>query len=513
MSNRVHAQDFAAHPLALLAAVFALGVLGASGDRLSLALLLASAAVLSVLALASLLCGRLQMATVLLMAAMLFLGWSLAVIEREAVPARQLRRLLNDGVIAVGQPVEVTGVLARDPEISSERWYLFLKVQSVRVKNTDLMAAGEVVLLAPISDQVAQAEVAQLDLRYGARIRVMTIVERADSLRNPGVSSFTEYLDRQGYEATGFIKSPLLIERLENERVFLPLAWLYEWRRKLQAQIDAHFARETAGVLDAAFLGNRYGLSRSTAERFRDGGTFHVLVISGLHITFLGGLVFLIARRLTKKRALQFLLSVVVLWGYALAVGAESSVVRAALMFSVVLLAPLVSRRASSLNALGGAALGLLVIHPANLLDPSFQLTFVSVLAIVMFAWPLLEKLNAVGAWRPTRETPYPPVCPSWLRSLAESLYWSERQERREAERLNYWYRLFKSPLAAKLERLQLQRLLRYTFAAIAVSVCVQLTLLPFLVIYFHRLSVASLVLNIWVSLLLAGVALFAGIA
>ncbi|MDQ1706863.1 MAG: competence protein ComEC [Pyrinomonadaceae bacterium] len=513
MSNRVHAQDFAAHPLALLAAVFALGVLGASGDRLSLASLLASAAVMSVLALASLLCGRLQMATVLLMAAMLFLGWSLAVIEREEVPARQLRRLLNDGVIAVGQPVEVTGVLARDPEISPERWYLFLKVQSVRVKDTELVAAGEVVLLMPVAGQEAQAEVGQLDLRYGARIRVMTIVERADSFRNPGVSSFTEYLDRQGYEATGFIKSPLLIERLENERVFLPLAWLYEWRRKLQAQIDAHFARETAGVLDAAFLGNRYGLSRSTAERFRDGGTFHVLVISGLHITFLGGLVFLIARRLTKKRALQFLLSVVVLWGYALAVGAESSVVRAALMFSVVLLAPLVSRRASSLNALGGAALGLLVIHPANLLDPSFQLTFVSVLAIVMFAWPLLEKLSAVGAWRPTRETPYPPVCPSWLRSLAESLYWSERQERREAERLNYRYRLFKSPLAARLERLQLQRLLRYTFAAIAVSVCVQLTLLPFLVIYFHRLSVASLVLNIWVSLLLAGVALFAGIA
>ena len=37
------------------------------------------------------------------------------------------------------------------------------------------------------------------DLRYGARIRVMTVLERADSFRNPGVSSFTEYLDRKGY--------------------------------------------------------------------------------------------------------------------------------------------------------------------------------------------------------------------------------------------------------------------------------------------------------------------------
>lgn len=143
-------------------------------------------------------------------------------------------------------------------------------------------------LLAPISSKSIEQEFAELDLRYGARIRVMTILERSDSFRNPGVSLFTEYLDRKGYDATGFVKSPLLIERLENTRVFLPLAWLYEWRRNLQAEIDSRFSRDTAGVLDAAMLGNRYNLSHSTAERFREGGTFHVLVISGLHITFSG---------------------------------------------------------------------------------------------------------------------------------------------------------------------------------------------------------------------------------
>ncbi len=114
----------------------------------------------------------------------------------------------------------------------------------------------------------------------------MTRLERADSFRNPGVSSFTEYLDREGYDATGMVKSPLLIERLKNERVFLPLAWLYDWRRTVQAAIHSHFSKDTAGVLDAALLGNRYFLSQSTSERFREGGTFHVLVISGLQYNF-----------------------------------------------------------------------------------------------------------------------------------------------------------------------------------------------------------------------------------
>src|SRR5207237_5231328 len=129
--------------------------------------------------------------------------------------------------------------------------------------------------------------------------------------------------------------------------------------------------------------------------------------------------------------------------------------------FTVVVLAPLVSRRASSLNALGASALALLAWRPSDLLDPSFQLTFASVAAIVLLSWPLLEKLSAVGAWRPTRETPYPPSCSLWLRRFCESLFWSKQKWRSELEQTNYTYRLFKTPSAKLLERFHLQRALR----------------------------------------------------
>jgi competence protein ComEC len=507
------AQVFAAHPLAQLAVAFALGILCVTFLAVQLWLLLSIAALTTLIAFTFLLKKRLKFATTSVILAALFAGASLASIEQKKVPANQLKRLLNEGTLRVGEPVELTGVLERDPELAPDRLYLFLRVQRLRFNQTERGASGEILLLAPISGNNVQHELDQLDLRYGARIRVMTLLERADSFRNPGVSSFTEYLDRKGYDATGFVKSPMLIERLGNERVFLPLAWLYEWRRHLQMEIDSRFANDTAGVLDAALLGNRYKLSRSTSERFREGGTFHVLVISGLHITFLGGLVFLLARRFTTNRTLQFLLSVAVLWAYSLAVGAESSVVRAALMFTVVLLAPLVSRRASSLNALGGAGLVLLAWRPNDLLDPSFQLTFVSVLAIVIFAWPLLEQMSAVGTWRPTRQTPYPPACAPWLRSFCESLFWREQEARHELKRANYRYNLFKAPMAATLERMHLQRLLRYGFGAIVVSACVQIALLPFQVVYFHRLSFASFLLNIGVSVMMAAVAMVAGVA
>lgn len=503
-------------PLAQLAAALALGILAHTVFVVPLILAIVASALVTILAVSALLTRKIGHATILVTISALVLGFTLASIEDFHVPQNQLKRLLEQkgaNEIAVGEPVELTGVLARDPELGPDRWYLNVRAESIRSRNVERKVSGVVTLLVPVTKRSTEVELRHLDLRYGARIRVMMELERSDSFRNPGVSSFTEYLDRKGYDATSFVKSSLLIERLENTRVFLLLAWLYEWRRKLQEELDSRFAPETAGVLDATLLGNRYKLSRPTSERFREGGTFHVLVISGLHITFLGGFVFLFARRLTKNKAAQFLVPAAVLWAYALAVGAESSVIRAALMFTIVLLAPLVSRRPNSLSALGAAAIALLVWRPSDLLDPSFQLTFASVLAIVILAWPVIQKTSAIGSWRPTRETPFPPSVAPWLRTICEVLFWSEREWLRELKRTNYTYKLFKSPLAKSLERLRVQRALRYIFAATVVSVSVQLALLPFQVVYFHRLSLASLVLNIGVSAMMAGVVVTAALS
>lgn len=513
MSNRRPAFAVAVYPLAQLACAFALGILGGTFLAHVFWWFVSCGALISAGLIAALLKDKLQLATALAFCATLLLGAALANVELRVVPSDQIRRLLESGTIKVGEPVELTGVLEQEPELAPERLFLRLRVRRIRAGNIERQTTGVVMLLARVVSGTNESEFEALDLHYGATLRVLTRLERADDFRNPGVSSFTEYLDRQGYDASALVKSPLLIERLENERVLLPLAWLYDWRRTVQIAIHQHFSSDTAGVLDAALLGNRYFLSQSTSERFREGGTFHVLVISGLHITFLGALVFFMARRFTRNEGVQFILSTTVLWGYALAVGGEASVVRAALMFTVVILAPLVSRHASSLNALGSSAFVLLVWRPGDLLDPSFQLTFASVAAIVLLCWPLLEKIRAVGAWRPTRETPYPPACAPWLKSFCESLFWSERQWHSEQDQTNYACKLLKTPSAKMLESLHLQRGLRYAFSSIVVSAGVQIVLLPLLVVYFHRLSFASLLLNIAVSVTMAALALVAMLA
>jgi competence protein ComEC len=453
---------------------------------------------------------HLTLASAFLITAFFCTGFALSLISSRAPAPNRIARMYDEGTITSAEPVEITGIIQGQPEAAPDSFYLTLRAESIRSKGTDRSASGTVLLLAHAREQRVSEEYDALELRHGARVRVMTTLDREETFRNPGASSFTEYLERKNYDATGVIKSPLLVERLDDERVLVPLAWTYEWRQHLEKEFSQRFSPETAGVLGAALLGNHYKISQAAAERFRAGGTFHVLVISGLQIAFIGGLVLLIVRRLTRRRWLQFLFAASFLWAYTIAVGADASVVRSALMFTILALGPVVARRAKTVNSLGGAALALLVWQPNDLFDPSFQLTFLSVLAIVALAVPIMLRMQQVGLWRPTMETPYPPDCPRWFRLLSEALFWSDREWRKELAASNISYRLFKAPIAARLERRHVQRLLRFAVAAIVVSASVQIGMLPLLVIYFHRLSIASLLLNIFIGVLMAGLAFVA---
>jgi competence protein ComEC len=505
---------FASSPLLVLAGAMSVGILvqhySTPEWRPTPALTIAPGFGLMLLAIGLISKKKLTGASLALIAAFFFAGHVLATVETRPAAPDRLSKMLDAGLIASDEPVEVTGVVQGQPESAPDSFYLTLQVEKISVKGHLRDAAGTVLLLAHVSGDRVQAEFKTLELRHGARLAVMTTLDRDEGFRNPGVAPFTEYLERKGYDATGEIKSPLLMERLDDATVFLPLAWTYEWREHLQREFDARFSPETAGVLSAALLGNRYNISRSAAERFRAGGTFHVLVISGLQIAFIGGLVFFITRSLIRRKLLQFFMAASFMWAYTIAVGAEASVARAALMFTLAVFAPVVWRRSNSLNVIGGAGLALLVLRPENLFDPSFQLTFLSVLSIVSLAVPIMQNMQRVGSWRPARETPYPPECARWFRVTSEALFWSERDWQAELAASNISYRLFKTPLAARLERWHVQRLSRFALAAVIVSASVQIGLLPLTVIYLHRLSIAALALNIFVGVLMAALAFVA---
>ena len=504
-------------PLFILSVALTVGLLCArvpeTQSRVVLVLCVSLSAALSAVSVLLVRSRKSFAASVCVVTAFLLTGLSLGIADTSTRARNRLSLLYEQGTIAEGDPVDLTATVDGMPERAPDRIYVRVRAQKLTFKQIEYNCAGVVFLTAHVADDERRRAFDALELRHGARIRVMVALDREDTFRNPGVMQLTEYLERNDFEATGVIKSPLLVERLDDDTVFLPLGWLYDWRETLQQKFAATFSAETSGVLNAALLGNRYGLSQSAADRFRAGGTFHVLVISGMQISFIGALVFFGAGWFTRKRIWRFAIATFLIWSYTVAVGSDAPVARAALMFTLVILAPVIWRRANSLNVIGATALMLLVWRPKNLFDPSFQLTFLSVLAIVLLAVPLMQTMQRVGSWVPTGLTPYPPQCSDWFRKLSEALFWSEAKWRAELAASNINYRLFKTPLAAKLERWRLQSLCRFVFAAVMISTVVQVAMLPPMIVYFHRLSFASLVLNIFVGALMAALGIIAVVA
>jgi competence protein ComEC len=494
--------NFSHHPLLWLAAAFALGICAAK--YLVLDWQLSLAAVLFSVGLTLVFQKRELTPVVLLLTAFFFVGAFVFQLENQIAAPNRLKNLYDENHITSGEPVEIEGVLRGKPELAANGFFLELNAEKIIYKQNEQNVSGLIKLFASAETEEAAAQYAQMNLEYGSRLRVACLLRREENYQNPGGISRLQILGEQGIDAAATIKSPLLVEPLGGEAVFEPLAWIYQQRQNLIVEFRARFSISTAGILIASLLGNKYFLDKTTAELFREGGTFHVLVISGLHITFIGGLMLLFVRLFSRSRWWQFLIAATFLWAYALAVGADVPVVRAALMFTILLFSRVVYRTGTLLNSLGACALTLLVWRPGDLFGASFQLTFASVAAIVATALPLIENLRRIGAWTPTAETPFPPRVPVWLRRFCETFYWRERAWKFESGRQVWSARLFKSPHLKWLEACNVQEIARYLLEGALVSLAAQIWLLPFSIAYFHRVVPVSILLNLWVGFFIA---------
>jgi competence protein ComEC len=496
-----NASDFTFYPVAWLTVCFAIGIFLARVTDLSWAIFLVAGLLAVSL---TVIFFQKKNAAIFLLPAFISLGGLMSEAEKLSVAPNRLKVLFASAVLESGRPYEITGRSEGKPEQAVGGSFLVLRVEKLVAKGVERDVSGSVRLFLTAADERIAGEYDQLGLGFGSRVRVACELVREEKFRNPGGIRATEILDRQGIDATGIVKSPLLMENLGGSDDSGPLGWVYDRRQNLIVEFKKRFSVATAGVLIASLLGNKYHLDKTTAESFREGGTFHILVISGLQITFIGGLAILLLRQFTRSRFWQFLLASVFLWTYTLAVGADVPVTRAAVMFTVWYFAYVVFRQATLLNTLAVSALALLSWTPSVLFDQSFHLTFICVLAIVASAVPLLDRLKKIGGWQPRAETPVPPNVPLWLKTCCEALYWSEKQWREQQRRTVWKCRLHKTTLAEKLEGRKLQKILRFAFETVVVSLVVQIWLMPLAILYFHRISWISIFLNIPVGVLMA---------
>jgi competence protein ComEC len=228
-------------------------------------------------------------------------------------------------------------------------------------------------------------------LAYGTRIRILAKLHPARNYRNPGAFDYEGYLRDNGISMLGSAEAKD-IEQLpgfSGSRIEL-------WRTRVHASIVAKIHQlwpaSQASLMDAMVLGEESFLRNATRTEYQRSGTYHVLVVSGMNLSILAVAIFWTLRQLRVDPAVAAVATVVVSFAYAFVVGVGPPVWRAALMLATYLGARLLYRERNMMNAIGAAALGVLIADPHALFGASFQLTFLAVFIIAGIGSPILER-------------------------------------------------------------------------------------------------------------------------
>jgi competence protein ComEC len=267
------------------------------------------------------------------------------------------------------------------------------------------------------------------EIRRGDHVALRARLDSPAGTLNPGGFDYGAYLRRTGIDAVASVSGPGAITLLtEREHGAVADMWrvVDRWRNQIRQAAVASLTEPARGIYLGIIIGEASSIRPELRDDFMATGTVHILSISGSHLGLIAILVFVlvqtasralpaaqllaISRRITPTR-LAAVTTIFPVAFYTLLAGAEVATIRSFIMIALFLIAVWLGREQNLMLPLGLAALVIVLHDPAALFAISFQLSFLSVLAIALaLRWSErhegLMPIDSMG-WRVGR----------WLRS------------------------------------------------------------------------------------------------
>jgi competence protein ComEC len=505
------AASTSAVPLFHAAWLFALGIVAARYVWMRPSLLLI--ALIPIAALCAIAALRAQGISWLPVALMwLLLGAWCAEMQPQPAPARPLDALSDgllrtvEGTVADTGPVRIeTEQNVGEPSVTGPSQRVDLRVNSLEVVN-DAEDAQE-----PVTGRVRltvrwPAGAAPQPLHCGERMRAVVRLLPPQVYRDPGVWSRADYLLGQDITSSSLVKAAD-VQILSASPAATFACRVSTWQHSTAARLLALPGRmkrlppvlrldaDDAAMLAAMVAGDRTYLTTNLRVGFERTGSFHMLVVSGFHLAIVAGCIFWIMRRLRVPHVPATLLTLAGSLTYALFTGFATPVQRALWMISIYLLARLFYRERNPMNTIGFAALVLLVVNPRSLFDSSFQMTLLAVVVIAGIAMPLLEGTihPYLAATRDLQLTALDVKLAPPLAQFRVYLRMAATRLQTAASRRLAWSAF---PWTVRLALRMVE--------VVVVSFVVELAMMLPMAVYFHRITLFALPVNMFILPLLA---------
>ncbi len=226
-------------------------------------------------------------------------------------------------------------------------------------------------------------------LYYGSQIVFARPLQKIKNAGNPGGfdyerhSLFHNLFYQVFLSAKDYTVQPQRQVNRFQQHLFTAQQWVLNvFKKYIPGKIES-------GMAEALLIGYRNDLDRDVVQRYSNTGVVHIIAISGMHLGLIYWLVLLPFKPFRKTKHLlivQALSVIAVLWFFSLLTGASPSILRSAVMFTFIALGEIKGRRSSIYNNLSLSALFILLFDPFSLWDVGFQLSYAAVLSIVIFS-------------------------------------------------------------------------------------------------------------------------------
>ena len=341
---------------------------------------------------------RLTSAWIAALTAVACCGMLLGFAHRDSFPGNDIRAHINDGIFPLDEALAFDGCVIEESELRETDSAATIEFRGIQRQGRWIAARGKGILSVNLPNEELSSDKPPILLR-GDRVRGWAVWRKPRNYENPGSEDRAARLRRRGVFVLGRAKSFQLIETLSGDCAGLSDKFANAVRSRVRGSLKA-LDPESGGedadgrrraILASLVIGDYSGLSTETRETFQNTGTFHVLVVSGMHVAWIAGVLFYILRRLFVPERTCWMLAAMAVFGYACVVGTQASITRCLWMFILFAIGRLLFRRADTVNTLFASAFVLLAWNPDWLMETGFQLSFLSVAAIVLTASPVID--------------------------------------------------------------------------------------------------------------------------
>lgn len=245
-----------------------------------------------------------------------------------------------------------------------------------------------------------------LDAWYPAKGTVLVQTQKFSEFNYGDIVEIAGIIDeplRSDPRIAGFIKNPWIkIVKTEQGNYFL--SQLFKLRGFLTGRLDAFLPSPSSGFAAGILFGARSGIPREVTDDFKRAGLTHILALSGFNIViliaFIENFLVFLPRKIANALSLGFI------FAFTLMVGAGASVVRAAIMGSLSLVANMCGRHSSALRLLFIAGFFMALLDPFIIFyDIGFQLSFTATLGLILFSERLKKTFEKCPNWLGARDS------------------------------------------------------------------------------------------------------------